>query len=269
MSEYRPPLEDIEFTLHHVADLPAVAKLDGVQHLDPDTVSGILSEAGRFFSEVIAPLNRIGDQQGSVLDENGPVRTPDGFKEAYRKFVEAGWAGAHIPEEYGGGGLPYTVGIVLQEMFKSANMAFSLCPLLTQAAIEALIQHGSEEQRELYLEKLVTGEWAGTMPHRAARRLRRRRLLHKAVRQDDGIYRITGTKIFITWGDQTTENIIHLVLACTPAPLRHQGYLDVRRPCTWCRTARSASATTSRSSRSSTSRHPRLADLRGQLRRLR
>jgi len=218
MSEYRPPLEDIEFTLHHVADLPAVAKLDGFQHLDPDTVSGILSEAGRFFSEVIAPLNRIGDQQGSVLDENGQVRTPDGFKEAYRKFVEAGWAGAHIPEEYGGGGLPYTVGIVLQEMFKSANMAFSLCPLLTQAAIEALIQHGSEEQRELYLEKLVTGEWAGTMcltePHAGSDV---GALSTKAVRQDDGTYRITGTKIFITWGDQDlTENIIHLVLARTP-----------------------------------------------------
>ena len=139
---------------------PAVAKLDGFQHLDPDTVSGILSEAGRFFSEVIAPLNRIGDQQGSVLDENGQVRTPDGFKEAYRKFVEAGWAGAHIPEEYGGGGLPYTVGIVLQEMFKSANMAFSLCPLLTQAATALLesASHLMQENDEVALEHLDHAE---------------------------------------------------------------------------------------------------------------
>ena len=218
MSEYRPPLEDIEFTLNHVADLPEVSKLDGFQHLDADTVSGILSEAGRFFAEVIAPLNWIGDQQGSTLDESGQVRTPDGFKEAYRKYVEAGWGGAHVAEEYGGGGLPYTVGIVLQEMFKSANMAFSLCPLLTQAAIEALIQHGDDEQRGIYLEKLVTGEWAGTMcltePHAGSDV---GALSTKAVRQDDGTYRITGTKIFITWGDQDlTDNIVHLVLARTP-----------------------------------------------------
>src|SRR5690606_22533175 len=110
MSEYRPPLDDIDFVLNHVAGFPEVAKLDGFQHLDPDTVRGILAEGGRFFAEVMAPLNRIGDQQGSVL-EDGEVRTPEGFKEAYAQYVEAGWGGAHIPEEYGGGGLPYTVGI--------------------------------------------------------------------------------------------------------------------------------------------------------------
>ncbi|MFP3914743.1 MAG: acyl-CoA dehydrogenase [Actinomycetota bacterium] len=218
MAEYRPPLQDIEFTLHHVAELPAVAKLDGFQHLDPDTVSGILSEAGRFFAEVMAPLNRIGDIQGSVLGEDGRVTTPEGFKEAYAKYVEAGWGGAHIPEEHGGGGLPYTIGMVLQEMFKTANMAFSLCPLLTQAAIEALAQHGTDRQRELYLEKLVTGEWAGTMcltEPQAGSDVGA--LTTKAVRQEDGSYRLTGTKIFITWGDHDlTDNIIHLVLARTP-----------------------------------------------------
>ncbi len=218
MTEYRPPLDDILFTLTHVADLPVLAKLDGFQHIDAETVEGVLTEAGRFFSEVMAPLNRSGDEQGSVLDDEGNVRTPDGFRDAYTKYVEAGWGGAHIPEEHGGGGLPYAVGIVIQEMFKTANMAFSLCPLLTQAAIEALIQHGTDEQRAAYLRQLVTGEWAGTMcltePHAGSDV---GALSTRAVRQEDGSYRLTGTKIFITWGDHDlTENIVHLVLARTP-----------------------------------------------------
>ena len=218
MADYIAPVADIDFTLNQIVELDDVSKLDGFQHLDQDTIRGLISEAGRFYSEVIAPLNRIGDQQGSVLQPDGTVKTPDGFKEAYAKYVEAGWAAAHIPEAYGGGGLPYTVGIVFQEMFKSANMAFSLCPLLTQAAIEALIAHGSDEQRAAYLDKLVTGEWTGTMcltePEAGSDV---GALRTKAVRQDDGTYRITGTKIFITWGEHDmTENIIHLVLARTP-----------------------------------------------------
>ncbi|MGH8912371.1 MAG: acyl-CoA dehydrogenase C-terminal domain-containing protein [Acidimicrobiia bacterium] len=218
MAEYRPPLADINFTLNHVAELGSVSKLDGFQHVDADTVAGILAEAGRFFAEVMAPLNRIGDEQGSVLDDDGNVRTPDGFPEAYAKYVESGWGGAHVAEEHGGGGLPYTVGIVIQEMFKTANIAFSLCPLLTQAAIEALIQHGTDRQRADYLEKLVTGEWAGTMcltePHAGSDV---GALSTRAERQDDGTYRVKGTKIFITWGDQDlTDNIVHLVLARTP-----------------------------------------------------
>ncbi|CAN5784137.1 acyl-CoA dehydrogenase [soil metagenome] len=218
MAAYRPPLQDILFTLEHVADLRSVAKLNGFGHLDADTTEGVLSEAGRFFAEVVAPLNRIGDQQGSVLQPDGSVVTPEGFKEAYNKYVEAGWGGAHIPEEHGGGGLPYTVGIVIQEMFKTANIAFSLCPLLTQAAIEALIEHGTAEQRADYLEKLVRGEWAGTMcltePHAGSDV---GALSTRAVAQDDGTYRLFGTKIFITWGEHDlTDNIIHLVLARTP-----------------------------------------------------
>ena len=141
--------------------------------------------------------------------------------------------GAHIPEEHGGGGLPYTVGIVIQEMFKTANMSFSLCPLLTQAAIEALIQHGTDRQRATYLEKLVTGEWAGTMcltEPQAGSDVGA--LSTKAVRQDDGSYRVSGTKIFITWGDQDlTDNIIHLVLGPHPRrPTRNSGNLDAHRP---------------------------------------
>jgi len=218
MSTYIPPLDDIDFILNHVLDLSEISKLNGFQHADPNTVRDLLAEAGRMFTEVIAPLDRVGDTQGSVLQADGTVKTPDGFKEAYRTFVEAGWAGAHVPEQYGGGGLPYSVGIILQEMFKTANMAFSLCPMLTHAAIESLIQHGSEEQRQKYLSNLVHGEWTGTMcltePHAGSDV---GALSTKAVRQDDGTYRITGQKIFITWGDQDlTENIIHLVLARTP-----------------------------------------------------
>ena len=218
MTAYRAPLADIDFTLNHVVDLASIAKLNGFQHADPDTVRELLEEASRFFAEVIAPLNVIGDRQGSQLQPDGTVRTPDGFKEAYSKFVEAGWGGAHVSEEWGGGGLPYTVGVVIQEMFKSANMAFSLCPLLTQAGIEALSRHGSPEQQATYLHKLVSGVWAGTMcltePHAGSDV---GALSTRAEPQDDGSYRIFGQKIFITWGEHDlTENIIHLVLARTP-----------------------------------------------------
>ncbi|HEY5652593.1 MAG TPA: acyl-CoA dehydrogenase [Acidimicrobiia bacterium] len=218
MSEYTAPLEDMEFVLRHVSDLERISKLNGFQHADPDTAVGVLSEAGRFFSEVIAPTNWVGDQVGSVLNEDGSVTTPDGFKEAYRKFVDAGWPGVHLPEMAGGGGFPYAVGIALQEMFTSANMAFSLAPLLTQGAIDALIEHGSAEQQATYLEKLATGEWTGTMcltePHAGSDL---GTISTRAVKQDDGTYRITGQKIYITWGEHDlTDNIIHLVLAKTP-----------------------------------------------------
>jgi len=218
MAGFAPRLDDINFTLNHVADLEQVSKLNGYQHADPDTVATILEEAGRFFSEVMAPLNQTGDQQGSRLGDDGEVKTPKGFKEAYDKFVESGWAAAHMPAEWGGGGLPYLVGVVIEEMFKSANLAFSLAPLLTHGAVEALVRHGSEEIKKDYLEKLVTGEWAGTMnltePEAGSDV---GALRTKAVPQEDGTYRLFGTKIFITWGDQDlTDNIIHTVLARTP-----------------------------------------------------
>ncbi|HEU4319925.1 MAG TPA: acyl-CoA dehydrogenase [Acidimicrobiia bacterium] len=217
MSSYLPPLEEYNFVLNHVTDLERISKLNGYQHADPETVSTILEEAGRFFAEVMDPLNRIGDSQGSTLDETGQVRTPDGFAEAYRKFVESGWPGAHLDPEWGGGGLPYTVGVVIQEMFKTSNMAFSLAGMLTQGAVEAVRAHASDDIKDAYLEKLTSGEWTGTMnltePEAGSDvgALRTR-----AVRQDDGSFRIFGTKIFITWGDQDiTDNVIHLVLART------------------------------------------------------
>ena len=217
MSGFVPRLEEMSFALNHVANLEGVSKLNGYQHADPETVKTVLEEAGRFFSEVMEPLNRIGDEQGSVLDETGNVVTPAGFKEAYSKFVEVGWAAAHMPMEWGGGGLPYMVGIVIEEMFKSANLAFSLCPLLTHGAVETLKMHGSDELIETYAEKLVSGEWSGTMnltePEAGSDV---GALRTKAIKGDDGTFRIFGTKIFITWGDQDlTDNVIHLVLART------------------------------------------------------
>ncbi|MGQ0849003.1 MAG: acyl-CoA dehydrogenase [Actinomycetota bacterium] len=217
MAGYTAPLDEIDFTLNHIVDLASVAKLNGFQHADPETVRHLLEEASRFFSEVMAPLNTPGDRQTSRLQSDGSVKTPDGFREAYAKFVEGGWAGAHAPESAGGGGLPYTVGIVIQEMFKSANLAFSLCPLLTQAAIEALLEHGSPEQQEIYLENLVTGTWAGTMcltEPQAGSDVGA--LITRAEKRPDGSYRLFGQKIFITWGEHDlTENIVHLVLART------------------------------------------------------
>ena len=218
MAEYAPRLDDINFTLNHVAGLEEISKLNGYQHADPDTVSAMLEEAGRLFAEVMAPLNRIGDLQGSVLTEEGTVRTPDGFKDAYWKFVDAGWAAAHMPQEWGGGGLPYVVGVAIEEMFKTANLAFSLCPLLTHGAVEALAQHADPKLQGLYLGKLVTGEWTGTMNlTEAGAGSDVGALRTKAIKQEDDTYRLFGTKIFITWGDQDlTDNIIHLVLARTP-----------------------------------------------------
>ena len=214
---YTAPVRDMLFVLETVCDLEGLSRLEGYEHADPETVRGLLDEAGRFVSEVIAPLNRVGDQQGSRLVD-GNVVTPDGFKEAYRSFAAAGWPGAHMPAEWGGGGLPRAVGVAIQEMVTSASMAFSLCPLLTQAGIEALAVHGTPEQQDTYLTKLVTGEWAGTMQltePQAGSDVGA--LTTRAVREDDGTYRLFGTKIFITWGDHDmTDNIVHLVLARTP-----------------------------------------------------
>ncbi len=218
MPDFMLPLKDMNFALNHIGNLEQVSTLNGFEFADPDTVEAVLSEAGRFFAEVIAPLNHVGDKQGSVLLADGSIKTPDGFHEAYQKFVESGWGAAHVAEKWGGGGLPYSVGIVLQEMFKTSNMAFSLCPMLTHAAIDSLIEHGTDEQRAIYLEKLVSGVWSGTMcltESDAGSDVGA--LTTKAIRQEDGTYRIIGQKIFITWGDHDlTENIIHLVLARTP-----------------------------------------------------
>jgi len=216
MGEYRAPLEDIGFVLEHIVGLADLAALPGFESADPELVAGLLEEAGKFMSEVLSPLNRTADLEGATLAD-GVVTTPAGFREAYAKFAEAGWGSVGLDAEYGGGGLPRTLAIVVQEMVASANMTFGLCPALGEGAIEALGDHGSDVLKQTYLPKLVPGEWSATMaltePH-AGTDLGALRC--SAERQADGSYRLRGTKIFITFGDHDlTDNIIHLVLART------------------------------------------------------
>ncbi len=219
MAEYTAPLRDMRFALEHLADLAGVAALPGYEHVDNDSVFSILEESARFMEDLIAPLNRVGDLQGSVRNDDGSVTTPEGFVEAYKAYVDAGWGAVAFPPEYGGGGFPWLMCIAMQEILTSANMAFSMCPLLNQGAIDMLLHHASEEHRETYLPKMITGEWTGTMnltEPQAGSDVGA--LTTKAVPQDDGTYRITGTKIFITFGEHDmSENIIHLVLARTPS----------------------------------------------------
>jgi len=216
MTEYRAPVEDMRFVIEEIAGLCDVNALPGYEDATPDLVAAILEEAGKLGTEVLSPLNQLGDQAGCVY-ENGVVRTPEGFKEAYRQFIEGGWNAIPFDPEYGGQGLPWLVSTAVGETVQAANMSFGLCPLLTQGAIELLSHHGSEELKGVFLEKLVSGEWNGTMnltEPQAGSDLARVRT--KAEREGDN-YRITGTKIFITYGEHDfTDNIIHLVLARTP-----------------------------------------------------
>ncbi len=227
MADYRPPLRDITYVLDHLAGLDGLCALPAYASLDPDTIKGVLEENARFVADVIAPLNRTGDIEGSQFDPaTNTVRTPEGFIDAYRQYVEAGWGGVPFPEVYDGGGFPWLVGIVMQEFISSANMAFSMAPLLTQGAIDLLMHHGSEEQRETYLKPMVTGRWTGTMnltEPQAGSDVGAIRT--KAVPQGDGTYLITGTKIYISFGEHDmAENIVHLVLARTPdAPAGTKG----------------------------------------------
>ncbi len=217
MADYRAPLGDIEFVLEHIAGLRRIAAYPAFAGIEADTVKAVLEEAGRFAAEVVAPTNRSGDREGARL-ENGRVSTPKGFAEAYRRFVEGGWNGVGFAPEWGGGGLPWTVAIAVQEVMTSANMAFSLCPLLTQGAVDLLLHHADQAQQATYLPKMVSGEWTGTMnltEPQAGSDVGA--LKTRAERRPDGTYTITGSKIFITYGEHDwAENIIHMVLARTP-----------------------------------------------------
>ena len=215
MTAYLPPLADIQFALRHPGHLGEISNMPRFAHAEPDLVDGILEEAGRFAAEVIAPLYRVGDMEGSTLAADGSVRTPTGYRAAYRRFVEAGWPAVSYPENHGGGGFPAIVGLAIQELVTTADLAFSLCPMLTYGANEVLIAHGDAEQQAMFLPKLISGEWTGTMvltEPQAGSDLGA--LTTKAVHADDGSWRITGTKIFITWGEHDmADNIVHLVLA--------------------------------------------------------
>jgi alkylation response protein AidB-like acyl-CoA dehydrogenase len=216
---YSPPLRDIMFVLDHLVDLAGVTALPGFEHADPATVHGLLEEYGRFVAEVMAPLDRVGDAQGTRFDPaTGSVTTPDGWADAYRRYVDAGWGSVPFEPEHGGGGFPWLLGVAMQELLTSASMAWSLCPLLTQGSIEFLTAHGSPEQQALYLRRLISGEWTGTMhltePEAGSDV---GALRTKAVPADDGTWRITGQKIFITYGEHDmTDNIVHVVLARVP-----------------------------------------------------
>ncbi|WP_299375787.1 acyl-CoA dehydrogenase C-terminal domain-containing protein [uncultured Tateyamaria sp.] len=213
MPSYTPPTKDMQFILHDVLNVTG-SDIPGYDELEADFTSAILEEAGKLTSEVLAPLNVVGDKEGCRL-ENGVVYTPTGFKDAFEQVKEGGWPGLDMPEEFGGQNMPYVIGTAVGEMFSSANMAFTMYQGLTHGAASAILAHGSQAQKETYLPKMVSCEWTGTMnltePH-CGTDLGLMRT--KAAPQDDGTYRITGQKIFISAGEHDmSENIIHLVLA--------------------------------------------------------
>jgi acyl-CoA dehydrogenase len=218
VTDYTPPVDDIKFVLDHVVDIEDLLAADRYEGIDRPTVETVVEEVSRFMAEVVAPTNRDGDQIGSVRTDDGEVKTPDSFSAAYRHYVESGFGAVPFDPEFGGGGFPWTVAIAIQEVMCSSNMALALCPLLTQGAIDAIHHHGSDEQKAMYLPKMLTGEWTGTMnltEPQAGSDVGA--LTAKAEPVGDGSYRITGQKIYITYGEHDmADNIIHLVLARTP-----------------------------------------------------
>ncbi len=226
MSTYKVPLVDIEWVLHRQSGLGDILALPQFSGVDGSMVGDMLAEAARFFEGQFAPLNAIGDTQGSHRNADGTVTTPDGFKEAYAAYVAAGWGTIGFDPGFGGGGFPWLVNIAIQEMMNSANMALTMAPLLTQGAIDAILHHGDEVQKMTWLPKMISGEWTGTMnltEPDAGSDVGAVRT--KAVKQDDGTYLISGTKIYITFGEHDmADNIVHLVLARTPdAPAGTKG----------------------------------------------
>ena len=211
---YTAPLKDMLFNIEHLARIDQVAQIPGFEDAGLETAQAVLEECAKLNESVIAPLNCEGDQYPSSFHE-GTVLTTPGFKDAYRQYIEGGWQGLQHPSEYGGQGLPKTIGASCGEMLQAANMSFALCPLLTDGAIEALLTAGSDELKAIYLDKLVSGQWTGTMnltEPQAGSDLAAVRT--RAEPQPDGTYKIFGTKIFITYGEHDmAQNIVHLVLA--------------------------------------------------------
>ena len=215
MPTYKAPLREFRFLLNDVLDIQRYSNLPGFADAPMDLIDQVLEEGAKFCEGVLAPLNKIGDEHGCVRNEDGSVTTPPGFKEAYKQLVDAGWPALSSDPAYGGQGMPHIVGLAWNEMVSSSNMAFGMYPGLSHGAYEAIHQHGSDEQKQTYLPKLVTGEWTGTMnltePHCGTDL---GMLRTKAIPQADGSYRITGQKIFISAGEHDlASNIIHLVIA--------------------------------------------------------
>src|SRR5471030_2981848 len=214
---YQAPLKDMLFVMNELADLAGVNALPGNEDATPDTAEAVLEENAKFVANVVAPLNNPSDKEPSFWHD-GQVTTSKGFKDAFKAFAEAGWQGVQHPVEFGGQGLPKLLATPCIEMLNAGSISFALCALLSDGAIEALMTAGSDELKATYLENLVSGKWTGTMnmtEPQAGSDLAAVRT--RAVPQDDGTYKISGTKIFITYGDHDmAENIVHLVLARTP-----------------------------------------------------
>jgi alkylation response protein AidB-like acyl-CoA dehydrogenase len=216
MSAYTAPLKDMRFVLNELAGLAAVARLPGYQDATPDTADAILDEASKFASEVLDPLNYSGDQEGSQW-KDGAVTTPKGFKEAYKLYCEGGWSALSLDPEWGGQGLPKLLSTPVTEMITSANMSFSLCPMLTQGAIEAMLLSGTEQLKKTFLPKMFDGSWTGTMNLTEPQAGSDLALVRSRAVPKGDHYLVSGQKIFITFGEHDmTSNIVHLVLARTP-----------------------------------------------------
>lgn len=217
MSDYRAPVAEMRFLIEDIAGLTEIRQWPGCEEATEDVVAAILDEAAKFAGEVLAPLNRVGDKHGCRLDGDAVI-TPPGWKEAYQQFCAAGWGGLTAPSDYGGQGLPESLGVAVEEMWNAANMSFALGPMLTTGAVDALLTAASPEIKSLYLPKMISGQWTGTMNLTEPQAGSDLALIRtRAEPQADGSYRLFGQKIFITYGEHDlAENIIHLVLARLP-----------------------------------------------------
>lgn len=226
MPIYKAPTRDTRFIVNEVIALESYGELSGFENVSRDVTDAVIEEAGRFATEVAAPINLSGDQEGCTRHADGSVTTPTGFKEAYRQFVDGGWGTLSAPEEFGGQGLPHVIGFAMEEFLSAANQSFAMYPGLASGAMSAILVKGSDAQKALYLPRMISGEWLGTMnltePHCGTDL---GLIRTRAVPQVDGSYAITGTKIFISAGDHDlSDNIVHLVLAKTPgAPESSKG----------------------------------------------
>lgn len=217
MTEYKAPTQDMAFTLQEVAGFTEMAEACDYQDASADMVSAILEQAAKFSGTTLAPLNQSGDRTGVSIDQDSYVRTPEGFREAYQKYVEGGWGSLQFPSHLGGQGLPFSLAIPVQEMWHAANMAWGLCPLLSQGAVEALLENADETLKQRLLPKMISGEWTGTMNLTEPQSGSDLAGIRSVAKPQGDHYLITGQKIFITWGEHDiAENIVHLVLARLP-----------------------------------------------------